>query len=123
MDRFFKIALELGWKQIKDTMVFIKKEKDGYYSVNFTISDALNDFDLNDERIDKNFVKTYMTISCCSNKVKGDNLNWGIPLLLSDFYGHRRNENMEIYWAKKAIEQNPDLFPKAFPEYLAKKLD
>lgn len=123
MKKFLKIALELGWEQVEEgVMVFKKEDKEGYVNINFVTQGSYDNFDLSDERIDINFVNNYICKIGCCNKVNKTNLKWAIPLLISDYYGHRQNKAEEIVWAKKAIKVKPDLFPKAFPKYLADRL-
>lgn len=119
MDKFLVVALNLGWKQVaKDVMVFQKEDKDDYFNINFVTCGSYDNFDLDDERIDKEFVNNYLYKIGCCNKVKKSSLSWAIPLLISDYFGHRGDKPKEIEWAKKAIKIKGDLFPNSFPKYL-----
>jgi len=123
MKRFLKIAKDLGWYQVdKDIMVFKKQDRDGYFNINFVTCDSYDNFDLDDTRIDETFVNNYLCKIGCCNKVKLESLVWGIPLLISDYFGHRGDREKEIEWAKKAIEIKPDLLPNGFPSYLVSSL-
>lgn len=119
MDKFFKVASKLGWKQVvKGIMVFKKDGKDGYVNINFVTEKSYDNFNLNDKRIDEEFVNNYLCKIGCCNKVKKSYLEWAIPLLISDYFGHRFNISEQVFWAKKAIKIKPELFPNAFSKYL-----
>jgi hypothetical protein len=122
--RFLRIASELGWEQVEeDVMVFKRASKDDYVDVNFVTCQSYDNFDLDDERIDSTFVNNYICKIGCCNKVKKEHIAWGIPLLISDYFGHRGNREEELLWAKKAVGVKLDLFPNAFPRHLADKLN
>lgn len=123
MEKFLKIASDLGWEQVESNiMVFKKEDRDDYININFVTCESYDNFDLNDSRINKEFVNNYITKIGCCNKVKKCDLKWGIPLLISDYFGHRNKKDEELYWAKKAINMNPKLSAKMFSKDLIDKL-
>lgn len=124
MERFLKIALELGWKQVAEgIMVFQKTGKDGYININFIASNMNEDFDLYGDLVDVQFVHDYMTIISSCTKVKEESLEWAIPLLISEYFGYKMDMEKATEWARKAIKVKPELASdKAFSDYIVTKL-
>lgn len=125
MNKFLKIAKEIGWEQIEENILVFRsrdKDKNGYYSINFVTCSSYDNFDLNDERISKDFVKNYIMKICCSNKCKEENLNWVEPLIISDYFAHRLDYEKELIWAKKAMKENPKLNIEQFSKQIRTEL-
>lgn len=117
MDRFDEIAFKLGWVRVYDDIgVFISniKDKNGYYSINFPAAKGYEDFNLNHHNIDDKFVNDHINKICCSNKVKEENLDWAIPMLISDYFHHKEDSDNKHIWAEKAMKQNRNLKPEHF---------
>ena len=117
MNRFDKIAEELGWKRLyKNITVFMSKskDKDGYLSINFPCGKHFDDFNFNDERINKTFVNNLISKISCNNKFEESDKSWVVPMMIADYFAHREDYNNELIWAKKAMKENKELKPKHF---------
>lgn len=123
MTKFDAIIKEFGYKRLyKNVNLFMSKkvDKNGYYTIAFPTYDY-SDFDLNDDRVTKEFVSGYIRAYCCHTKFKKD-IKSNTYILMADYYAHRYNFKKELFWAKKAMKENRELTPKCFSSVIREKL-
>jgi hypothetical protein len=119
--KFDKIALELGWsKPNEEVPLWFREHKKGLLKAVFDIN---NNYDIfkNHEKIDNDFVNHSLNF-CPSSIFKKENENWCIPLLSSDYFAHKNDFENELFWAKKAMEQNENLTPLQFSKQIRHRL-
>lgn len=116
MTKFNILLEELGWKRLyKNIGVYFKdSDKNEYCTIAFSVDASYENFDLNDDRLDKEFVGSFIGVICCHSKFKKSKVKWITPLLVSDYFAHRRDFKNELIWAKKAMKKNKELTPLQF---------
>lgn len=116
MTKFDILLGELEWKRLyKNIGVYFKgSDKNGYCTIAFPVDASYENFDLDDDKLDKEFVGSFIRAICCHSKFKKSNVKWITPLLVSDYFAHRRDFKNELVWAKKAMKQNIELTPSQF---------
>lgn len=110
MTNFNKITLDLGWT--------IPYENVGLY-YKYIDSDKIKAvIDIGNyssmDSVDTDFVNNTLEKHFNKNIFKKENINWCLPLLASDYFAHKADFDNELFWAKKAINENNKLTPLQF---------
>jgi len=121
-EKFNKIAEELGWtRPNKDVFLFVKEEDErGYMTVAFPPATGYDEF--KEEYVDEVFVNGILYKVCCHTKFKRDKYHFILPMLISDYFAHRYDFKNELIWAKKAMDEEPQLTPKSFSKIIREEL-
>ena len=72
MTKFDNLIEEMGWKRpYKNIGVYFKSpDKNEYCTIAFPVDASYENFDLNDDRLDKEFVSRFIYSICCHTKFK-----------------------------------------------------
>ena len=121
-EKFNKIAEELGWtRPNKDIFLFVKEEdKNGYMTAAFPPAIGYDEFEK--KYVNERFVKDILYKICCHTKFKRDKYHFILPMLTADYFSHRSDFKNELIWAKKAMDEEPQLTPKSFSKIIREEL-
>lgn len=121
MSKFDDLAADLGWiKPYSDIHLWYRPSSDLYTAV-FYMADIYESYVVTEELLTSDIVGKGLEIMP-TTKFKKESLDWVVPMLISDYFYHKRDFENELIWAKKTIQINPKINVNSFSSRIQDKL-
>lgn len=121
MEKFDNIVEQLGWIKPYSEIDLWYREGGEWYTCVFEMADMVSSTRKFEELLTEDVVRRTIE-SLPTTKFKEKNIEWILPMLVADYFWHKRDFEQELKWAQTAIDKNSKIEKTAFSKYVEERL-